>query len=292
MIYYLLLGVCCLLTAVRLVFNKMYVRLYGSSAESTYRFTFLSTLIFSIVLLALCGFRLEVTPFSFVLGLLMALINVICTAVGFRVLEVGTLSKYTLFLSLGGMIIPFLYGFVFNGDSVTLGKVICLLLITAALFVQTERGGGDRRALFYYLAVFSLNGLACIVLSLHQNGLFSFRAVSTESFTVLYMLQLAVLSLVLMLLLRGRTPREQREGRPPLLKAVAISAAFGLLFGFGNYLSTLSLLHIEPSYQFPILTGGGVLLSGVMGLFFGERIRPRFVISASFVVLGTLSLLL
>ena len=53
----------------------------------------------------------------------------------------------------------------------------------------------------------------------------------------------------------------------------------------------IGLLHIETSAQFPILTGGSLVVAGIVGLFFGEKITRRFLLSAALVLAGTLLLL-
>ena len=46
MIDYLLLGVVCLLTGLRLIFNKLYADQYGAGLRSVYWFTALSCTVF------------------------------------------------------------------------------------------------------------------------------------------------------------------------------------------------------------------------------------------------------
>lgn len=71
-----------------------------------------------------------------------------------------------------------------------------------------------------------------------------------------------------------------------------LSLFSGVSYGFGNLLLALSLLHVEPSAQFPLITGGSILVAGLFGLILGERINKKFVISTAAVMAGCILLLL
>ena len=289
--YYLLLVAVCLLGGLRLVFNKMYVNKYGAGLKSVYWFTFLSCAVFSVLMLSI-GTKIRITAFSLTLAIIFALINAVCTYFGFSVLRVGNVSKYTLFLYLGGMILPFLYGAFFNGDHMGIGRILCLLFVSAALVVNINRQGEEtRKARLYYIFIFLLNGIASVLLSFHQNNNFGFENVSTSEFTVLYMMILSLLSLFMVILLHG-IEGKRGEGKKVKHGAdLALAVGFGITYGVGNLLTTLCMLHIEPSFQFPIITGGSIVISGLIGLFFEEKIGKKFVISATLVMIGTILIL-
>ena len=291
--YYLLLVLSSVLGGVRLGFNKLYVNRYGSHLRSALWFLFLCCGIFFLMMLGIQR-HLAFSLFSVILALIFAVINVCCTVFGFATLAIGNVATYNLVLMLGGMLVPFLYGVTLAGEPVTVPKAICMILITAALVIGTERKAGEksaRRALFYYAILFLLNGLACIVLSVHQTVPTPFGAVAvdTSSFTMLYMVFTSLLSLLTLGVLR------LKEGKlsPPVKRGpdILLSAGYGVFYGLGNLISAFCLLHIETSAQFPILTGGSIILAGVVGLFFKEKITPRFLIAAALVLCGTLLLL-
>jgi len=291
--YYLLIAFACLLGGVRLAFNKMYVNRYGSALRSALWFLFLCCGIFFVMMLAIRR-DLDFSLFSVILALIFAVINVGCTLFGFMTLAIGNVSTYTLVLQLGGMLVPFFYGITFGNDNATLPKWICMLLITAALFVSIEHkkgGKSSRKALLYYALLFTLNGLACVVLSVHQQipTPFGARAVGTDMFTMLYMAFTSLFALIAVIILRIRDGKPQ----PPVKHGldILLAGGYGVFYGFANLISAECLLHIEPSAQFPILTGGSVIIAGLVGLFFKEKITWRFVVAATLVMVGTLLLL-
>ena len=62
--------------------------------------------------------------------------------------------------------------------------------------------------------------------------------------------------------------------------------------GIAEVLVLLSIMHIEPSVQYPIITGGCVVLSVVFGLFFREKITRRNALCALITLVGTLVLMI
>ncbi len=299
--YYLLLFAACLLGGGRLIFHKLFVKRFGSGAEGAMWFSVLSSVLFVVMMLAI-GQTVTFTPFSVVMAILFAVANVLCNLFGFASLGVGTVSAYTLFLQLGGMLIPFVYGVTLGGESPSTPKLICMALIAAALAVDVGKAGKEgsaRKALGYNFAIFLANGFACIVLSLHQSEKIPFggQAVDSTTFTLLYVLFSAVLSLFVALWLFWRRKAKADAAKStPLSKkaageALLFSAGYGIFYGLGNLLVAVGLLHIETSAQFPILTGGSLIVAGLVGLLFKERITWRFAVSAGLVLAGTLLLL-
>ena len=291
--YYLLLGVVCLLGGASLFFNKLYVRKYGSSVRSALWFTFLACGICVPVLL-LAGQRFDFSWFSFVLALVFAVINVACTIFGFRTLAIGNVATYMLVLQLGGLVIPFVYGITLGGEGALWPKWVCMVLIIGALVVNMPKGEdkrSSRLALLYYGLLFTLNGLACVVISVNQKTPtpFGLRAVDGGAFTILYMLLTSALALIAFLVLRIK------EGKPnPPVKYgwdILLSSAYGAFHGLGNLLIAICLNHVDASAQFPIVTGGSVVVAGLVGLFFCERITWRFVVASVLVMAGMLLLL-
>ena len=78
MIDYLLLGVVCLLTGLRLIFNKLYADQYGAGLRSVYWFTALPCTVFVLCML-LVGTRPKAAPFSLGVAAVFVVVNLLCT---------------------------------------------------------------------------------------------------------------------------------------------------------------------------------------------------------------------
>lgn len=297
--YYALIGLCVVFSGVRLFFNKSYINCYGAGVRSSLWNTGLSCGIFFLLMLPLnalmYGNWLNPSLFSILLALLFALLNVTCSAVAFKTMEIGNLSTYTLVLMMGGMVLPFLYGMFLGGDAHTWQKWVCLAIITVAMVVnmsKTENRSTGKRgflALLYTL-LFVENGAACIVLAVHGEPQYTDMAVDSVSFTLWYMLFTSLLCFAVCLFLRWK----DGAPNPPVKRGldIAYSVGNGVFYGAANLISLICLSHVDPSAQFPILTGGSIVMAGVVGrLFFREKITLRFVIATVLVIAATLLLL-
>ena len=81
---------------------------------------------------------------------------------------------------------------------------------------------------------------------------------------------------------------EVRKNFKRYLKASPWALFEGALNGTGNFLLLLSLSVLEPSLQYPIITGGSIFLAAIFGFFFKEKPTPRGWISIALAVVGTI----
>ena len=160
--YYFLIVLAVVLFGGGFAVQDAYRRLCGSGVTVALRMSVIGGLAGLAVLLLLNGFRLEFTPFSFLIALLATANGIGFTFFSFRALEHINLSLYSVFSMLGGMVLPFLQGILFYREELTLAKGLCFLLIALAIFLPLQKGkrtGGG----FYYAGVFVLNGLSGVL---------------------------------------------------------------------------------------------------------------------------------
>ena len=60
----------------------------------------------AIMYFAICGFEIKITPFSVLMALLFTLLFGGYTIIGFKIMSMGSMAVYTVFLMLGGMVLP------------------------------------------------------------------------------------------------------------------------------------------------------------------------------------------
>lgn len=96
---------------------------------------FVSFFVGAVFILALSGFRLDFSKFSIWLTLIMAIILILYNVLGILILSMGTVAIYSMFMMLGGMFLPTLYGVIFLRESLSAWQIIayCLLLFFTIL---------------------------------------------------------------------------------------------------------------------------------------------------------------
>lgn len=237
-----------------------------------------------VVLLVVNGFRLEFTPFTLIMALIAAVNGIAFTFCSFKALDVINLSLFSLFSMLGGMVLPFVQGIVFYGERITVAKVVCVVFICAALSLTVTRGE-KKRGYIYYVGIFVLNGMSGVLSKLFNE--LPFEKTSAAGYSIWMAIGTVVLSgMIWLILLRKKNPDEPRY----TLFAGIVSAVSGGVNKIANFLLVLALVHVDSSVQYPMVTGGVMIVSTLI-CFFGDR-KPskKEMLSVGLAFLGMLAL--
>lgn len=222
------------------------------------------------MMLCLNGFRWQWSGFSVGMALIRAAMDVAFGYCSIQALSCANLSVYSTFSMLGGMLLPFIYGVAFAGEAFTLPKFLCCMLISLALFLTVQPGKHSCKSVFYYFAVFTLNGLYGVVSALHQN--IPALAVDSRSFSAITSLFNIVISVGLCLLTVKKFPLLKK-------KEIKFAGLFGIFCGIGNLLVLIAIKHVNASVQYPIITGGTMVMSTVICLLRKEKPTGREILA-------------
>ena len=281
--YYLLLFLSTLLMSAQFAASKLYQSKNGSAIKTSLLFTALSGLFNGAIFFCIGGFSISVTPFSLICAAGVAALCLGYNLIGFRIFELGSFSVYTMFLMLGGMLLPFLYGMIFLGDSAGLGlpALICrvtgVMLLTCSLALSCIgklRAKEQRSRLFIPLCilVFVMNGFVSIISKLHQ--IEPAAAVDPIGFVFLSNTLNGLASGIILLILCVRSSSKPELAKDFHIRQLILLTACCGAFNGSAYLLQLIVASsaLPASVQYPILTGGSVVLSAIIGrLFFGEK---------------------
>ena len=282
--YYGLIILAVAMFGGRFALNDVYRRMRGSSLKISLQFSFTSSVAGLIVLLLMNGCKLEFTPFTLVMAFLSALNGLGFTFCAFRSLGTINLSLYSLFSMLGGMVLPFLLGILFYNEAMTLAKGVCFILICVALLLTVKRGD-KKGGTIYYIGIFVLNGMSGVISKIFSSA--PFEKTSAAGYSVLGALSTIVISGAVLLFLkdRGDTPKASAA-------SVGVSAVGGIANRIANYLLVVALAHVHASVQYPMVTGGVIIVSTLI-CFFGEN-KPskEEIFSVILAFIGILALVL
>ena len=270
MLYYLLLIIATILFAFQFFFNQQFQRLRGNTLEASLTFSAYVHIVICFAMLCINGFRWHWSWFSAGMALIRAMMDITFGYCSIQALACANLSVYSTFSMLGGMLIPFVYGVAFAGESLTVPKILCCLLISLALFLTVQPGKHSRKSVFYYFAVFILNGLYGVVTALHQK--LPELAVDSQSFSAMSSLFAVIIAVSISLV---------KLKKFPVLKKPEIKFAglFGIFCGTGNLLSMIALKYLNASVQFPIITGGTMVVSTLICLLRKETLTKRDILA-------------
>lgn len=268
--------------------NDVHRRMRASCLKVSLQGSLLSAVAGVVVLLLVNGFQVHFTFGAVLISFFASVNTIVLSYCGIMALGTINLSLYSLFMMLGGMMLPFWQGIFFYEEKLTVAKIICFVLICIALLVTVEKGKGNKKAVIYYIAIFILNGMS---------GVFSKIFVSLPDNTATpgdYSIALALWTgLLSSLLLAIFFRKKQDDGVPPLTwKSALVSASSGGINKIANYCLTIALLHVDASVQYPMVTGGVMIVSTVTAFLTPNKPKAREIISVAIAFVGLLVLFL
>lgn len=275
--YYLMILVAVVLLALQFSTNKFYQLRFGNAMTTSLLFTALSGLVTALLFFCLNGFSVQITGYSLGMAAIVAVLCCTYTLIGFRMFALGSLSVYSMFLMLGGMLLPYLYGVIWLSEDLTIGRILGVILLAVSMIfpVLGEKGGSkETKKLFFILCfvVFTLNGFVSITSKIHQISTMS--TVGAMDFVILSNGLNGLFSTAALLVLcqmKHTSPLREpltNKSMGMIAGIVAVSAACN---GTSYMLQLVGAANVPASVLYPLVTGGMVVLSAVAGMVFFQE---------------------
>ena len=279
---YLILILAAFLFAVQFLFNQQYRSLKGEGLDATMTFSLYTSAISFLILFVLGGFRLHITWFSLLIAVLYAAVCLLSSYAGLKAFGTANLSVYSIFMMLGGMLLPFAYGILFANEALSFAKALSILLICTAVGCSFEKGTEGKNAYRFYAAIFVLNGLVGVLSKIHL----SVPSLAVDSYSFMATIQLALLVMCLFYCLITRQGIPKQSG-----KLYLCLSGYAVCNGIGNLFCQIALTSLPASVQYPIITGGVMVFSTLISLVRREPIGGKTYLAAGLACLSTILIL-
>jgi len=280
MIYYIYLTGAAFAFSMQFIMQKLYQTRVKPSLLTSLFFSLVTNAVSAVLFFAVGGFTFKFSLFSFVIAGIMAVCIILVAIASIKVLSMGRISVYSLFMMLGGMILPFLYGIFALKEEITVNKIIGIILLAVSLFLprfDNKKDGKKSGILFYLLcaSVFVLNGACGVICKAHQINI---SAIPTANYISLYCFIAFIVSLiaVTVILINDKNRNEDLSEIKKACSPVPLlsCAGYTIINNTGNFLLLLSAKEVAASLQYPFITGGTIILSAITGfLFYRERLK-------------------
>lgn len=294
--YYAMLIGASFLFGSQFMVTKAFEKNYGKTVRASLSFSLLYSLfagvIFFIIKLVSSGTVFNFNSFSLCMAFGLSLVNILSSAIGIKTLALGDIAVYSLFLMLGGMIVPFFAGIVFLKESVSVCNLIGVAIMIIALCLpvffgkknknageaQTDGDTKKKTSVFFYVLcvfLFILNGLSSTLSKF--NSVREGAALGAEFTFYTYGIQFVIsLAAFALTTASGKSDKTQNEEKQPgiLFRPVAIGcgAAFGAVNGTAFLMSSVAAEHVVAVAQYPLITGATILFSSLLAfLFYREK---------------------
>ena len=285
--YYLIVLLAVIGLAVNFCLTKLYQNRTGTGFRISVLFNiitgaFTATLFFFING-CMNGFSLHFTPFSWLMAALLLFFCGSYALIGFKIIAMGNIATYTLFLMLGGMMLPYFFGLIYLEETFSYLRLagLVLMVIAIALSGMNNDKRQKRRSswLFFVLCmiVFCLNGGGSIVSKIHQLPENEFRAAASPAFVMMAGIIRVVVFSLIYLGIRIKDKKTPKEKRPEPIKlpwsVIGIMFASSAVDGASYLCQLIGASHLPATVLYPMITGGSVVLTALAGrIFFKQKL--------------------
>ena len=303
--FILFLAVLCI--AAQFNLNKLYQKKYASGLGSILFFPLVcgaaGVIFFVLLSFYLYGKPPGFSAFSFAISILLAVISSLSSLIGILVMKYGRMSVYSVFMMLGGMILPYFYGVFFLGEALSVPRVIGLAVLICALpcsaASRAEQKNDKKAKILYYVlcaSIFLLNGTVSIISKTHSVNISAVPAANFIFYTNLWTTIISGAAYFIFApRIKAAPENNASAGKTAvrLLPAVGLIAVYAAVSGVGFLLQLVSAETIDAVVLYPFVTGGSIVLSTIGArICFGEKISLPALVGIVMSVCGTLLFLI
>jgi len=293
---YLMLVIAAILLAFDFALSKLYQKRAGTSLKAGFFFNALLGFFTALIFWGMNGFAFHVSPFSLAMAVMISVIGMSYSFFGFRILKSGSMALYTLFLMVGGMVIPYVWGLLFLDEPFSILRTVGLALLIFAVACSNLPQKGHRigrTVLLMCITVFFLNGFVSVFSKLHQIEATQPTVNTTEFVLLTGIIKFFLAGIAYTVLsLRDRKSGKEEVLKPRLLQVLPLIVLSTVLSG-GSYLLQLTgAANLPATLLYPFITGGSIIFSAIVGVIaFREKLSRNLILSIALCFIGTLLLL-
>lgn len=285
MLGYILILAATLCFTGQFVFTKLYERAIPQTRITSLVMLLISNLIGVVMFGVVGNLHIHFSLTSIIWAVLLGIVMIPCCMLGLKVLSLGSLAIYSMFMMLGGMIVPFVYGVLFLHEAISFAKILGIVLLTVFIILQSmaqkatddtkTSKKGKRLFITLCLLIFFLNGFTSVITKAHQ---ISNDAVDEVSFTVISCLATLIISMIMLFVeyIKNRSETKKQTASVIQWKPILTLAFYGAAAYTGSFLNLKAASSVPASIQFPIISGGVIFFSALASvLIFREKISKK-----------------
>lgn len=253
-----------------------YVKSLSDGVAGYHLYNAVTAIVCSLTLLALSGGKLSISPFTLLLAVIFGLVTVVQQVANAAALAQGPLSYTSVIGSMSTVITAF-SGLILFGESISVTQIIGIVLMMFCLVLSvkkdtdSEKKAAARWLILCILTCFATGAIG-ILQKLHQSSAYKGEL---TAFLIIAFAFSFVFSAGNIAVLKLKMPKTEssdklvfhkKKSPLPLLVALFVVAGVGIAL---NNMINLHLSGTVPSaIFFPIVNGGGLILTTLVSVFF------------------------
>lgn len=273
---YLYLLIAGMLLAANFILQKLYQERAGTGLKAGLIFNTLIGLFTAVIFLFILGFKVNFTPYAFILATLMSLFCLLYTLLGFKIIKHGNVSLYTMFLMSGGMMVPYAWGVIFLDEKLNVFRIIGIaVMLLGVLLPHIGSVRADLKQFLLCIAIFFLNGGCSVVSKLGQTESV-FGTVNADEFVFLTGITRFVLCGVALLFLLGRKAPSNAEHSSSARFILLLTVFSATISGISYLLQLIGAANLPATVVYPMISGGSIVFTTLADVtFFKEKISLK-----------------
>lgn len=290
-LYYMLFVGATLLGQVNSAYiYKKYQLTAGTSLKANVLYMIINGVVSAVVpgvMLFLTGGHLEITAYSMIFAFATVMCAAISTILMLKAYERGQIATVNILVTIGGIIIPCVWGVLFLEETLTPRGLFAILLMLASVVLIMGKSGEkmDKRLIWMYAVIILCSCLTTMLSKQHQVE-DTYATVNTYSYSVwIGVIRAVVFSLCIPYLVH-------KQGREVLHceKAPVVYATLSSVISGGCYIITLFTAVVLPVViTSPLSTGIGILMSSFLPwIAYHEKLGKRQLAGVALSFVGVL----
>lgn len=281
---YVLVLLSDIFLAINAVLSKVYQKRVGVGLSVGLKYNLWVNFFTVILFVFICKFQIKITFFSLFMAVIMPLIAITHSIMGFYLLKYSNVSYTTLLSSCGGIIVPYLYGIIFLNETLSALRVIGIMLIIFSMFVSNIKDcqiANKHTVLSVLFTVF--NGLVGVITKVHQVTL-NYKTVDSSQYVFLSASAKVVICAIALLFIK----QNQQQNSFNLKKQLPLFILTAIICGMAYLFQLVGASRIPATVLFPLLTGGTIILSTITSkIILKENVSMRQWIAVGVCFIGT-----
>ncbi len=281
---------------------KLYQKHTQKNMTSSMVFSIFMGLFSFTMFFVMSGFTLQFTLVSCLVSVGVGIVSALSTVNSIAILSYGKVSFYSVFMMLGGMMLPYIFGIIMYSEVLSDLKLLGLIVLTASLIMSSydkssahevkEEGleKAEKRLrstivvlLILCMCAFFLNGLMSVLGSIQGNSpkIWGWKVSPLYDYMALQGLFSAGIAFIVLLSVFFRK-KEVRDAELGSLKLIGKKWALIGLFGYAIVSRVANLLQqycadkVPSSVLYPITSGGTIVFSTLLALLLYKEKPSRY----------------
>ena len=283
--------------SVQNIFVKDYQKRCGVGLAQSLWFTIMQS-VFTIALFwAVNRFTLRITGPTALFSFLFSVSAIFSTWGSISAMELGKIATVSMYVLIGSALVPFLFGVCFLGEEMSIAKAAAILLMCVS-FIPSAYVPKDKRTVlsrknrvrFILLCAvcFVSNGVCALFLKLNQ---ITAGASGANDFLILMaMMTVPICFIAMPILVKKRSDQRRVPAESKSVRSLGCALGLCVFNGTASVLSMFAAKTLPSSIQFPVISGGQLVLISLLGWIFFKEMITRLELIGILLALGAMAL--